>query len=76
MNISASAFIFMPMNTSLCMFMDFIRAARARAEILIENGLIVGIRILPVMGMKPLTGRALGDFKLLVSRKAEDIVRK
>ena len=43
---------------------------------MIENGVIVGIRILSVAGMQPLKGRALADFKLLISRKAEDIVRK
>ena len=37
---------------------------------------MVGIRILPVAGMEPLKGRALADFKLVVSRKADDIVGK
>jgi hypothetical protein len=42
----------------------------------IENGIVIGIRILPVAGVKPLNGRALADFKLLISRKAGDIVSK
>jgi len=42
----------------------------------IENGVIVGIRLLRVAGMEPLKGRALADFKLLILRKGEDIVRK
>ena len=54
--------------------MDFIKAAKSKAELVIENGVIVGIRILPVAGMKPLNGKALADFRLLISRKAEDIV--
>jgi hypothetical protein len=54
----------------------FYQGYESRAEIVIENGVIIGVRILPVRGMKPLTGRALADFKLLVSRKAQDVVRK
>ena len=54
----------------------FYQGRESKAEILIENGLIVGIRVLSVPGMKPLAGRVLADFKLLVSRRADDIVRK
>ena len=38
--------------------------------------IVIGIRILPVAGMKPLNGKALANFKLLISRKTDDIVRK
>jgi hypothetical protein len=54
----------------------FYQGRESKAEIVIENGVIRGIRVLPVAGMKPLSGQSLTDFKLLVSRKAEDIVRK
>ncbi len=54
----------------------YYQGRESRAEIVIENGVIVEIRVLPVKGMKPLIGRALADFRLLVSRRAEDIVRK
>ncbi|MEI7808200.1 MAG: DUF4160 domain-containing protein [Verrucomicrobiota bacterium] len=54
----------------------FYQGCESRAELVIENGVIVGIRILRVAGMEPLKGRALADFKLLISRKAGDIVRK
>jgi hypothetical protein len=54
----------------------FYQGRESRAEIVIKNGVIIGVRILPVRGMKPLTGRPLADFKLLVSRKAQDVVRK
>ncbi len=43
---------------------------------MIENGVVVRIRILSVAGMEPLKGKPLADFKLLISRKAEDIIRK
>jgi hypothetical protein len=43
---------------------------------MIVNGVITGIRLLPVEGMRPLTGKAISDFELLVSRRAEDIVQK
>ena len=54
----------------------FYQGRESKAEFVIENGVIVGIRIVVVAGMKPLTGRALADFKRLISRKGEDIVRK
>lgn len=54
----------------------FYQGRESKAELLIENGLIVGIRILPVLGMEPLKGKPLADFKRLVSRKAKDIVSK
>ncbi|MEY2466955.1 MAG: hypothetical protein QOD03_1476 [Verrucomicrobiota bacterium] len=54
----------------------FYQGHESKAELVIENGVIVGIRILRVAGMQPLTGKALLDFKLLVSRKGDDIMRK
>src|ERR1017187_1946411 len=55
---------------------EFHQGRESKAELVIENGVIVGIRILPVAGMDPLKGKVLADFKLLISRRAEDIVRK
>jgi Domain of unknown function (DUF4160) len=54
----------------------FYQGRESKAEIVIKNGVIVGIRILVIPGMNPLKGRALRDFKLLLSRKAEDVVEK
>lgn len=54
----------------------FHQGRESKAEIMIQNGVIVGVRVLPVAGMKSLTGQPLADFKLLISRKAEDIVQK
>lgn len=54
----------------------FYQGRESKAEIVIKNGVIVGVRILPVAGMRPLAGSALRDFKLVTSRKAGEIVRK
>lgn len=54
----------------------FYQGRESKAELIIVNGVVTGIRILPVKGMKPLAGRALADFELLVSRRADDIVEK
>ncbi|HZL12787.1 MAG TPA: DUF4160 domain-containing protein [Verrucomicrobiae bacterium] len=54
----------------------FYQGCESKAELLIENGVIVGIRILPVAGMKPLNGKAFANFKLLISQRTDDIVRK
>ena len=54
----------------------FYQGRESNAELIIENGVVTGIRILPVAGMAPLKGKPLADFKLLVLRRAEDIVRK
>jgi hypothetical protein len=54
----------------------FYQGRESKAELVIKDGLIVGIRILRVAGMEPLKGKALADFKLLISRKGDDIVRK
>ena len=54
----------------------FYQGRESKAELVIENGVVVGIRILPVAGMRPLAGNALANFELLVSRRAADIVEK
>jgi len=54
----------------------FYQGRESKAEIVIRNGIVTGFRILPVAGMKPLNGKALSDFKLLVQRRSDDIVRK
>ena len=54
----------------------FYQGRESKAELIIVNGVITGIRIVPVAGMRPLTGKTLADFELLVSRRAEDIVEK
>lgn len=54
----------------------FFQGRESKAELVIQNGRIIAIRILRVAGMKPLNGKALADFKLLVSCKGEDIVAK
>jgi Domain of unknown function (DUF4160) len=54
----------------------FYQGRESKAELVIRNGNIIAVRVLPVPGMKPLNGKALADFKLLISRRAEDIVKK
>ena len=54
----------------------FYQGHESKAELVIKNGIVTGIRILPVAGMKPLTGNALSNFELLVSRRSADIVEK
>lgn len=54
----------------------FYQGRESKAEFVIENGVVIGIRILPVAGMRPLTGKPLSDFKLLIQRRAGDIVHK
>lgn len=54
----------------------FHQGRESKAELVIVNGVITDIRILPVTGMRPLTGKPLADFRLLVSRRAESIVEK
>jgi|SRR5580693_2366481 hypothetical protein len=54
----------------------FYQGRESKAEFIIENGVVTGIRILRVAGMKPLNGKPLADFKLLIQRRAGDIVRK
>jgi hypothetical protein len=54
----------------------FYQGRESKAELVIVNGIVTDIRILPVAGMRPLTGKALANFKVLVSRRAESIIEK
>ena len=54
----------------------FYQGRESKAELVIVNGVITGIRMVSVTGMKPLTGKPRADFELLVSRRAEDIIAK
>lgn len=54
----------------------FYQGRESKAELVVVNGAVVNIRILPVAGMRPLLGNARANFQLLVSRRAEDIVEK
>ena len=54
----------------------FYQGCESKAELLVKNGVVVGILVLPVAGMEPLKGKALANFKLLISRKREDILTK
>ena len=47
-----------------------------KAEILFENGKVKQITILNIKGVKPLQEPQLTDFKVVVERNAEDIVKK
>jgi hypothetical protein len=54
----------------------FCQGRESRAEIVMVNGLVTEIHFGPVAGMRPLEGRALADFRTLVSHKADEIVQK
>ena len=54
----------------------FYQGRESRAEIIIENGVVTGMRVLPVAGMEPPNGKPLTDFKLLIRRRSGDIVHK
>src|SRR5207245_10994544 len=54
----------------------FYKGRESKAELVIVNGIITDVRILAVAGMRPLEGKALADFRLLATRRAEDIVDK
>jgi hypothetical protein len=54
----------------------FYQGRESKAELIIVNGVVTGIRIVSVAGMKPLAGKALVDFETLVTRRAGDIVEK
>jgi hypothetical protein len=47
-----------------------------KAEIIVENGVVVEIRIKPIRGRKPLQQPHLSDFEKLVTRYADEIVQK
>ena len=48
----------------------------SRAEIILQNGRIVGIEYGNVAGKRPLAGQKLKDFETLVEAKAEEIVER
>jgi hypothetical protein len=50
--------------------------SECKAELIIENGQIVEIRISPVRGRKPLDRNKLNDFRAIVEQYAEEIVQK
>src|ERR1017187_9306193 len=54
----------------------FSQGRESKAELVIENCVVVGIRIWPVAGMRPLVGSALATLELLVSRRGADIVER
>lgn len=54
----------------------FHQGRESKAELIIVNGEIVRIRFVEVSGMRPLTGSALSDFKIVVAHRAADIVAK
>ena len=47
-----------------------------RAEIIVENGRVVGIAISDVPGKRPLEGPKRRDFEQIVEAKAEEIVQR
>jgi hypothetical protein len=50
--------------------------AEMRAEIIIENGTVIEIRIVAVKGRRPLPPARLADFEALVHHYAGEIVQK
>jgi len=48
----------------------------SRAEIIVENGRVVGLVFGEVAGRRPLEGQKRADFEELVEAKADDIVRR
>lgn len=54
----------------------FHQGRESKAELIIVDGVVTGIRIGPVAGMRPLTGKTRADFEAIVSRRAGDIVGK
>jgi Domain of unknown function (DUF4160) len=48
----------------------------SKAELLIEDGVVVEIRFGPVRGRRPLDGPQLRDFEALTRHFADDIIRK
>lgn len=47
-----------------------------RAEIIVRNGRVIGIRFGNVAGKRPLEGQKLKDFETLVTAKADEIVER
>ena len=54
----------------------FYQGRESKAEIVIVNGVVAHIRILPVPGLRALSGKPLADFEALVSNRSMDIVEK
>ena len=52
------------------------QGAECRAELIVESGKVVNIRYANVRGRRALDAAHLLDFKVLVTRFADDIVRK
>ena len=52
------------------------RGMESRAELTLVDGRVVGIRFVKVKGRRPLEPRQLRDFRRLVERYQDDIVRK
>lgn len=52
------------------------RGRESRAELIVRDGKVVRIRFVSVRGRKPLGARQLRDFRKLVERFRDDIVRK
>jgi hypothetical protein len=48
----------------------------SKAEIIVEDGEIVDIRILPIQHKRPLEAKQLKDFELFVRHYANEIVQK
>jgi len=52
------------------------QGAESKAEIIIEEGKVIGIQIKSVKGKQPLTANTLKDFKHFIETHADDIVQK
>jgi len=52
------------------------QGAECRAELVVQNGVVVDIRFGNVKGRRPLDPAHLADLRVLVSRYADDIVSK
>lgn len=48
----------------------------SKAEIIVDNGVIVEVRYLNVRGRRPLPNKQMDDFKVVVEYYAEDIIKK
>lgn len=48
----------------------------SRAELIVENGIVVGIRITSVRGRRPLRQAQLADFRDLVEHHAQEILER
>ena len=52
------------------------QGSEMKAEIVVENGKVIEIRIKPVRGKKPLPQSQLSDFRELIEHYADEIVQK